>query len=496
MFQKQLVIFLLLLVLAGFLRFYKLGEWSFGFDELFTTLEAKILFGEASVPAEYLRNGTVKPEDTQYYRLPRLLCGSYAVHRLDYELFGEDEWGSRVLPAILGTLSVGVIFLLAQPLIGFAGAIILALLVMLLPEHILHCQCNRFYIQSFFLISAVMLLGGRVAVQRSSATALWLGLFATLMVLSNSFGGIMWGGVLLAILVNILCSKKSGEPLFTSKTRNVLLILTMWSVILFGIFVFHIIPLAAGWNAGSVWGYTTLHAVMAFVNTLGWSLSLLALLGIGMILFNFRNNNNSYWLVLILVSGISILLLPFKIVYNPFYGFLFSFPFLVAAAIFVREVYRLLLESSLPFRSLIAVVWVAVALFQNFPSLYSYYQDGNRADQRAAFQFVAEHWEDGDCLTGTQMGTAQYYIPNNTPRIPLRSFNTAEKLQTIYENEIDDGNRLWIVLPSWREGLDFELRQWLCQHALLQASFSKKRFDYIENNLDVFLVPKKTRIEK
>ncbi|MDR2756948.1 MAG: hypothetical protein LBC20_14720, partial [Planctomycetaceae bacterium] len=493
---QLLIVFLLLIFVAGVLRFYKLGDWSFGFDELFTTLETKILFGETTVPNEYLRNGTVQPENTQYYRLPHLLPAAYAVHQLDYQLFGEDEFGSRMLMAILGTLSVAVIFLLAQPLIGFSGSFILALLILLLPEHILHSQCNRFYILSFLLISVVILLGAYVAVNRSQTAAFWLGPFAVLLILSNTFGGIIWGGVLAAVPINFLCAEKQGNVLFSVKTRNIALWLLLWSIVLLGIFVFHITPLTASWNANSSWGYTPLHAAMAFVQSLGWHLLLFSILGTALTLVNIRKDGNAYWFILVLVSGLAVWVLPLKIVYQPLYGFLFIFPFLVTATIFIRKIYQLLLTLSIPFRSVLAVMWVAAAILLNFPTLYSYYQDGNRPDYRAAFQYVAEHWEDGDRLTGFMMGTAQYYIPNNTPHIPLSIENTAEKLQTILDTETGGNGRLWIVLHSGRGGFDQDLRRWLSRNAVFETSFNKKRFDPVENNLEVFLVSKTNTVRK
>ncbi|MDR1485271.1 MAG: glycosyltransferase family 39 protein [Planctomycetaceae bacterium] len=484
---------------AGVLRFYHLGTWSFGYDELFTTLETKILFGETTVPDEDLHGGTVKPEDVQYYRLPRLLFASHSVHQLGYTLFGTNEFGSRVLMAILGSLSVGVIFLLAQPLIGCSGAIILALLVMLLPEHLFHSQYNRFYIQSFFLVSIVILLGAHVAQKHSKVAAFWLGPFSVLLVLSNSFGGVIWGGVLIALLVNAFCAKRfgqpqkiSGKPVFSRNILTIILMIFLWSVILLGIFVFHIVPLAGGWNNASGWGYTPLHAVMAFINMLGWQLCLFSTLGIVLAAVNIRNNANAYWLSVALVSGVAVLVLPTRIVYLPFYGFVFLFPFIVTTALFIREVYQLLATSNLPFRSMIAVFWIVAATLLNFPTLISYYQDGNRPDHRAAFQYVAEHWEEDDVLTGFMMGTAQYYIPDKKPRIPLRTENTAQKLQQILDQEIGNNNRLWIVLHSSRNGLNHELRIWVSQHAILQKVFTKKRFDYAENNVEIFLVPKKS----
>jgi hypothetical protein len=488
----RIFVFLLLILFSGVLRFYHLGTWSFGYDELFTTLETKIFFDDFPVPDEYLLGGTVKPEETQYYRLPRLLCASHMVHRIGYKLFGEDEFGSRCLMAILGTLNIGVIFLLAQPLMGFTGSFILALLVMLFPDHLLHSQCNRFYIQSFFLVSVVTLLGARVAQNHSRMTVFWLGLFSVFLVLSNSLGGVIWGGVLVALLANFFCAKKTNEPRFSRNNLIIVLLIGCWSLVLLGIFVFHIAPLIAHWNHAEAWGYTPLHAVMAFINSFGWTLFLFSLLGIAITMVNIRNNTNLYWFFCTLVSGVAILLLPTKIIYNPAYNFVFFFPFLVTAALFIREIYQLLVTSAFPFRSVVAVFWIFPATLVNFPTVLSYYQDGNRADHRAAFQYVAEHWEDNDLLTGFLMGTAQYYIPDKTPRIPLRTENTAEKLQEILDQKLDNNNRLWIVLPSSRGGLDHQLRQWLSEHALLQKVFTKKRFDYAENNIEIFLVPKKS----
>lgn len=489
--------FLILIILAALLRFYHLGTWSFGFDELFTTLEAKILFGETPISNELLPNNVIL-EETQYYRLSRLLCVSHAVHRLDYLLFGENEWGARVLPAIIGSLNVGIIFLLAQPLFGNKTAFILALLVLLLPEHIQNSQLNRFYIQSFFFVSVVLLLGNHVAVNHSRTAAFWLGPAAILMVLSNSFGGIIWAGLLAGLFANFLfaknsCNNNDNNSRCKNSFRNIksiVFLLIVWSVLLFGIFIFHIVPLSVSWNDSSSWGYTPLHSAMAFVNSFGWTSMLFSFLGIWLLVVRFRTAANLYWLTLIFVSIISVLLLPLKIIYNPFYSFIFTFPFIVTTAIFLREIHQLVRESAMPYRSIVAEIWIFVAILVNVPVLLSYYQDGNRPDLRAAYQYVAEHWENGDQLTGFLMGAAEHYIPDKVPRIPLSPNNTAEKLQTILDQKLDDNHRLWIVLTSSRGGLDQNLRRWLSRHALFEIQFCKRRFDYSENSAEVFLIPK------
>ncbi|MDR1477604.1 MAG: hypothetical protein LBJ00_01545 [Planctomycetaceae bacterium] len=518
MFNRFLV-FLVLVFFAGVLRFYCLGEWSFGFDELFTTLETKIFFGEVPVPDEYLKNGKTQPEETQLYRLPQMMFVSYVIHWSDYKLFGTNEFGSRVLMAVLGTLSIGVIFIMTRSIFGFVGALILSLLFLVLPEHILQSQNNRFYIQSFFLISVVLIWGGYVAVWRSVFAAVWLGVAAVLMVFVNVFGGIIWGGLLGAVVVDMICSKNTVDKnLYPScfkipetahasvASRNgcsgakptgfgiaknnlkIILILSVWSIVLLLIAFFNILPFASSWNKSLSWGYTPIHSAMAFINIIGWSLFLFSILGSFILLFRVNISGNGYWLSCVLFCGFAILVLPMKIVYNPQYGILFIFPFIVTAAIFIREIYFLILRSAIPYKRIFCVVWVCVCTLLNLPSLVSYYQDGGRFDNRAAFNYIADKWQNGDGITGIQMGSAKYYIPDKTPRFPLRPDpdRSIKELQTILEQNKNNSGQLWIVLPSSRGGLDNKLLKWLGQNATFEHRFTKKRYDHIENNIDIY----------
>jgi hypothetical protein len=553
--KKRLIIFLLLVFCAGVLRFYGLGQWSFGFDELFTTFETKVFFGKIHVPNELLNNGTIKPEETQYYRLPYLNIVAYYVHWFGYNFFGEDEFGSRFLMAAAGVLSVGVVFLLAQRLFGFVGSLVLALLLMLLPEHILCSQMNRFYSQSFFWIVIVLLLGGYISGKRSLLSAVLIGPVAIIMVLTNALSGVIWGIFLLAffgeLFFSIVLVQKNisavndsqfnspnpQQPNSVSKsTLVIILFVVVWSLLLLGLGVFRILPIVATWNKGMSWGYSPVHAAMSFVNILSWQYSLLCLLGVLVGFLGFRSVGNLhkgqfnlqlndpasgqqdcdqcervgqdsaggdacccggigvYWSLCAIFSGLMVFLLPFKITYNPNYGILFVFPILVSVMIFIVEVYCLFLRAGFPFSRVVAVVWVVVCLLLNFPSLVSYYKDGNRHDNRAAYIYVAQNWQDGDRITGFMMGAAEYYIPDCSPRIPLRDYNIPEKLQEIIDSNKIDSNkenkgRLWVVVQSSRGGLDPNLKRWLAQNAIDEINFGKKRYDYIENNVDVFLIP-------
>ena len=97
--KSGVLIALGLAVLAGGLRFYRLGDWPFRGDELATLQEW----------TAWVHGAPLDP-GSQTYRLPRLLPLSYGFYSLGYELFGQDEFASRVCPALLGTLYVLLAF--------------------------------------------------------------------------------------------------------------------------------------------------------------------------------------------------------------------------------------------------------------------------------------------------------------------------------------------------------------------------------------------------
>src|SRR5271154_4018975 len=105
--KTGLLIALGLAVLAGGLRFIRLGSWPFRGDEL-----AMLQEGTSWLDAEPL------DPSSQAYRLPRLIPLSYGFYSLGYKLFGPDELGARICPALLGTLFVVIVFVLLDQSLG------------------------------------------------------------------------------------------------------------------------------------------------------------------------------------------------------------------------------------------------------------------------------------------------------------------------------------------------------------------------------------------
>ncbi|MDR1483574.1 MAG: hypothetical protein LBT09_01995, partial [Planctomycetaceae bacterium] len=178
-------------------------------------------------------------EKSQFYRLPQLIFVAHFVHRLNNRFFGNDEWGSRVLMAVMGSLSVGLAFLLGRSLLGFSGSLILAFLILLSPELAFYSQYSRFYSQAFLFIEIVFLLGGHVAVNRSVTAALVLVPTSLVMILSHSLGCFIWGILLCGLLVDFFFSGQydPNQPNIKTKLNlspskipyKILSILCIWS---------------------------------------------------------------------------------------------------------------------------------------------------------------------------------------------------------------------------------------------------------------------------
>ncbi len=488
-----LFVFLLLVATALGMRFYRLGDWSFGFDELYTTMETRLYFDDDPVPEIMLDGKPFDRETSQFYRLPKLLCVAYFVQWLDYRLFGDDEFGSRVFPAAIGSLSVGMIFLLARPLFGFPAALTLALLILLCPNHVLESQDNRFYCQAFFLINILLLLGGHVAKNRSFAAAFWSGPVAVLLALTHSMGGLLWGFFLLGILFDFFTGKRADESGTTKIPWRIIGMLFFWSALLVGIALLHILPLIRNWNAHAVAiGMNPIRAAISMTGSLGWAYSMLFVPSLIYALSRLRTPGMGYWLLVSSLCGLSVLVLPLKIVYYPYYNILFLFPFFVLLAVFFGWIYRLIADSDIFGRKPLSAVWLGFVVLLNLPMLGAYYLDGGRFDFRDAYRHVREHWQPGDRITGFTTTAAHYYAPELGPMLPLGKTDRPSILERRRSN-LGETGRLWIILEVDRHEPDFETRRWLYENACLEARFGKKNFNFFVRDIEVFTVSRQNR---
>jgi hypothetical protein len=461
--RARALLALALLLLAGALRFYHLGTWQYGGDELASLTEERVLFHGASAP-----------HDSGSYRLPHAVPLGYLAIHVSHTLFGNDERGTRVLMAAIGTVGVALVFLLLDGPLSRSTALIAAVLIALMPTHVLFSQFTRFYIVAAFCSFGAMGAGARVVAGGGRHWAVITCVLALLAVLAHA--------VLLALLPLIAVGVLAGyRARGTPVPRSVWLAFAVTAALLVLFVVLNLWPLLRGWNQGETWGYSPLHAVLASIVSIGWSTALLVVVG-AVLMLRDRSGQGWYWLVCLAGWAAVSVAAPLVVIYHPGYAFPYVLAAVVVAAYAIAVIFELLRRQA----PLAAYAWGVLSCGANLPALASYYVDAGRNDIRSAALYVRKHWLTGDRVAGYAVGAIGYYDGGCCePSIPLPlGPGAVARLAPLAAAS----GRTWVVLESKRAGLDPQVQAWLFACAEHRLSLGGRRYDDEEFKEEVYLV--------
>jgi len=127
------VLLFLIALLATTFRFYKLGVWSFWIDEIYTIMHATAHF---STPELILDN---IPPVENWVPVSVMLASQVL------NLLGINEWSARLVSALIGIVSILILYFPARRIFGNRVALIASLLLAVSPWHIFWSQNARFY---------------------------------------------------------------------------------------------------------------------------------------------------------------------------------------------------------------------------------------------------------------------------------------------------------------------------------------------------------------
>lgn len=130
--KYQYLFLIAIVLLAGLLRFYRLGTWGFWLDEIYSVRDAFHLTGQDIV--QY----TGDPKDV-YYPL------SYALIRLALALLGVNEWSARSVPCLVGIISIPLLYFPVRKMFNSTVGLLAVLLLAVSPWHLYWSQNARFY---------------------------------------------------------------------------------------------------------------------------------------------------------------------------------------------------------------------------------------------------------------------------------------------------------------------------------------------------------------
>jgi mannosyltransferase len=123
----------LITVLAAGPRFFRLGEWSFWIDEIYTLNHAQNHFASLELILKHI------PPFRNWVPISVNLTAQ-VVNQL-----GVSEWTARLVSAVMGILTIPILYFPLKKIFGVQVTLIALLLLAVSPWHIFWSQNARFY---------------------------------------------------------------------------------------------------------------------------------------------------------------------------------------------------------------------------------------------------------------------------------------------------------------------------------------------------------------
>ena len=379
----HLIVLALITILATGLRFFKLGDWSLWIDEIFTINHAMKHF---STPALILEN---TPPARNWIPLSVIL-NAQVLNYLDITPFN-----ARLVAALIGIITVPVMYFLVRKLFDSKVALIAVLLLAFSTWHIEWSQNARFY-TSLLLFYTLALFFFYYGIERDRP--LHLVIFLVLTYLAASERLVAMFIIPIALLYLVLLKILPFEKPPGLRRRNVLLtLLPVFAGILIEIISYSFdgtFRVLGGFDWFTLYQLESPLKLLLFI---GYDI------GIPLICFSLFSGiylvaKKSRIGLLLLVSGIVPILLLMAL--NPFlftlsrYAFITLSSWLILTAVGIREIF----SSTMGHGRIIAVgiLLLFVADAAGAGLVYFRVNNGNRLDWERAFSYAQERRQPED----------------------------------------------------------------------------------------------------
>lgn len=435
--KLQLLLLTVITLLATGLRFYKLGAWSFWGDEWIT-----------------IRRAT-----SEYAGLVDLPSVSMIATHFALEFLGIGEWSARVAPAVLGLLTIPILFFITRALFDSTTALMASLLLAISPWHIYWSQNARFY-TALLLFFTLALFFFYLGLEKDRplfllASLLFLGLAIKERHLAAFLGPIAF---LYVFLIYALPFEKPAG----FRARNLLLFFGPGVVAAAGLVYSNLVLNAERWD--NAFGFINNNPIWILGGVVFYITIPLACAGAFAALYLLKKKNRA-GLLLTLTAAVPLLgvlfLSLFQYTANR-YVFISLTSIVILAAICIKELLaRVPAESRLLAYGAMLILILA-PLGDNF--LYYQYQNGNRDDLRGALNLIKKRAEPNDHIATTHSELADFYMQKNTNSMQYLEDN----MQEIEAIEADQ-ERIWFVLDLTAPAKTPKLNRWVQEHAQFVA---------------------------
>jgi len=414
-------------MLAAVLRFYKISEWGFWIDEIYTINRA---MGDLE--------SVVIPIST------RLIS-------IALSLLGISEFSARFVPGFLGLISIPIYFFPIRKLTDGATALLAVLLLAMAPWHIFWSQNARFY-------TALMLFYGLAGL----CWFIWLEE-------ENS-----WYLIISMILIGFAMLER-GTTLFILPVLIVYLIALMilpvkkppglnWRNLATFFTPMILLGVVVVFTTGNHYSFFTkifghqhnpIRVTLSVIYDVGLPLFIFAIIG-GVYWIYQKNRLGLFLLVGVLVPLVILAVMaPFT---QAFSRYVFqTLPFwVILGAMAIKALIDNASNNGKYLVLGVALLLVADSFSQDF--LYFNFQNGNREDFKGAFEVIAHDKQPGDLIVSGWPELGSYYLDESV----VSSFEIKD------EDIVKSENRVWFVVDN-RSGFPPRLQSWIEMNSQLIA---------------------------
>jgi hypothetical protein len=422
-------LFLLVITLLGVgLRFYKLGEWSFWGDEMFTLGTAQDGFTTSLTT-----------------RLVHLITS----------LLGVNEWNARLVPALVGVVTIPVLFFFVTRLFGSNVGMISSALLAVSTWHIYWSQNVRFYVM-LLLFYTIALFSFYLAMEKDRPGYLLLSLvFLGLAAMER-----MLALILIPVIISYLLmlwvlpvEKPQGFNL-----RNMIIFFVPGLIVA----IFIAGPFLAnleGWFRGfSRINNNPLWLLSGLIYYVG--LPVLSMGSFGVLYLLTKGDRAGLFFGLSAILPVIAIIAVSMIQYSANrYFFISLTSWIVLASLAMNELLKGQKGKTLILSSGVLALLIFSSLSEDY--LYYRFQNGNRDNWRAAFELIRSKEKAGDIVVLTSPDLGNYYLAQQT--YPLEEFDSRIL--------IESGRRAWFVVDLTVEERYPKQLAWIEENAQYLASF-------------------------
>jgi mannosyltransferase len=430
-------------VLLGLiLRFYKLGEWSLWIDEIYSLDRVLAQYRDLELLVRHI------PPNTIWFPVSfPLIAGAI-------NLFDISEWSVRLAPAMIGILSIPLLYLPIKKLFGVSVALISSVLLAISPSHIMWSQNGRFY-TSLMLFSTLAILAFYFGLERNKPAYLIGGLGLFYLALSERMIAIFLLPAIAAYIIVLLVfrfPKPAGLNF-----RNLLILA---SPVIGGLFVelYSLIFSGHSFFFGEldVFIGNAIDSPARILILISFSIGLpTVVLGLfaGGWFVQQRDRMGIFFLLyatvpIVLLVGVS----PWVFVVER-YALITLPAWLILTAVTIDRLFTWLPRQGIWLGAAVLSLLLAQAAGDHLA--YFALNNGNRLDWRGAYQYVTDHKAPEDLVASDRPEIALYYLDENETVIDLSQI-TVDELAALEQTVwfVVDSHGIWAIPPANKEWLE------------------------------------------